>query len=119
MQRMFTAHLIVPVRQDQQRSGTLNSATQKLNHIQRSLICPMQIFKDDDCRSWVFLQVNEELRGDRQAVGAGLNLLQQIRLELQGNVKKRTERLRAEHVVTGAPQHARRLTLPGNEALDQ
>jgi hypothetical protein len=79
----------------------------------------MQVFQNNDRWRCAFLQMEEELRADRQMIRPGLDALQQIRGKLKGNVQEGSQRLRAEHVVTGTPQHARPPALSANKMFDQ
>jgi hypothetical protein len=115
-QRVAGANLVVPVRYDDHRAGSMDAAAEELEQIKRCLVRPVHVFEHDQRRRP--LQLIQRCGKDVVAVRAVPMDANSAPLSLAGNVVQRREWPGRGEVVAAAPQAARD-ALPRAEFLQQ
>ena len=104
---MRSVELLVAIAGEDQRVNALEPAAEQLQDVERGLVRPMHVLKDENRRTPP-VELADESAGDLVGRRFAVNELRELTPGLVGDVEERPQRCRGQQRLAGAPEDARR-----------
>src|SRR2546421_13034912 len=102
---MIAADLVISVRNDNQREGRFDPATDEPDEVERRLVGPVQVVQQDDT-PFRRAESAEKTPHDIDPRGASIDEPRQLAVEVGGYLDDRSERLRRRQRIASAERGA-------------